>query len=208
MHATVILRWALSFAFILTGGYCLARCAGKGHRRVDRVGDLAQGGMAVVMLGMLWAWDRGDAWGLQALVFAAAGAWFTVRALAGKENGPPASPGRGLWHQGLALTAMAWMLLRMPAMPAFATADHTMVGMTRQPVAGLDPLIAGLGAYLLVAPVWWVWRWRNRLVRRPGTHVLVRTSEAVRRVGVTAMADPVCQVLMSMAMGTALLILV
>jgi hypothetical protein len=206
-EAAVILRWTLSFAFTLNGCYCLARCTGQGHRRMDRVGDLAHGGMAAVMLAMLWAWDHGDAWGVQALVFAAAGAWFIVRALAGGETKPTASPGRGLWHQGLAMTGMAWMLLRMPAMPA--TAGHVMAGMTGQHVGGLDAPTTALGAYLLIAPAWWVWRMRAAPMGSTRAAVLVCAggSGCTRRAGLVAVADPVCQALMSLAMGTALLIL-
>jgi hypothetical protein len=114
-----------------------------------------------------------------------------------------------LWHQGLAMTGMAWMLLRMPTMPASTAASHSMVGMTAQPVGGLDALSAALGAYLLVAPAWWVWRWRAAPMRvmRAGVQACADGSGSARRAGLTAVADPVCQALISVAMGTALLLL-
>jgi Domain of unknown function (DUF5134) len=224
----VLLRWALSVAFAATGGYCLVRCTGTGHRRVDRVDDLAQAVMATIMIAMLWAWDRGDPWGIQSSVFAVASGWFAVRAVAGGVRsagrlGTADGRDRGLWHQSVVMGAMVWMLLCMPPAPGGGSpaggAMPTMAGMGDRPgftVAGFDLITVAAAVYLIAAAPWWLWQWRTALspARGPATPGCTdrlgctdRPSGTGSAAGLIAAADPACQALMSVAMGAALLMM-
>src|SRR5689334_1353248 len=65
----VATRSVLTVVFLAVGGYCLLRCAlaetgPGGHRRVHLLSDVAQLGMGVGMLAMLWR-PVGDRWGVQ-----------------------------------------------------------------------------------------------------------------------------------------------
>jgi hypothetical protein len=197
MAGSFALRWTLTVAFALAGGYCAAQCAT--WLRVRRTGNaaavaanMAHSAMSVAMIAMVWwapSW-RVITWEMAG--FAVAGGWFAVRTVALGQRaigcGVRTSPDGGAIHSKLAcahyaaaMAAMVWMLAAMLGRGGMASMPRH-VGSTP---ASRAVTAAVLGGYFVVASALWL--------------VVGRRRERV--AGSTAHA------LMSAAMGTAFLTL-
>jgi hypothetical protein len=197
MAGSFALRWMLTVAFALAGGYCAAQCAT--WLRVQCNGNaaaiaanMAHSAMSVAMIAMVWwapSW-RVVTWEMAG--FAVAGGWFAVRTVALGQHaagcGARTSAGRGAIHSKLAcahyaaaMAAMVWMLAVMLTHPGMAGMP-THVGSTP---ASRAVTAAVLGGYFVIASALWL------VVGRRRERVAASTAHA----------------LMSAAMGTAFLTL-
>jgi hypothetical protein len=191
----LVLRWALTIAFVLAGGYCTAQCVSvlRARGRLDTstlVANVAHLAMSAVMVGMVWwapSW-RVVTW--EIAVFALAAGWFAVRVVAmahpvATRSQPrlphgPAHSKLGCAYQATAMAAMVWMLTAMAVRPGMAGMSH----------GGSAPATRAVTATLLAvyfaiaAAVWLASAGRRR--RMPGSSA---------------------QALMSAAMGTAIVTL-
>jgi hypothetical protein len=196
VDGSLVLRWSLTVAFALAGGYCTAQCVGalRSHGRLDTstlLANVAHLAMSAVMVGMVWwtaSW-RVVTW--EIALFAVAAGWFAVRVVAmaqpvaaGRPRAPlphgPAHSKLGCAYHATAMAAMVWMLTAMAGRPTMAGMSH----------GGSPPSTRALTATLLAvyfavaAAVWLASARRQR--RMPGSSA---------------------QALMSAAMGTAIVTL-
>jgi hypothetical protein len=193
-------RWLLTVAFLLAGGYCGVRCVRllRPGRRLDAaalVSDLTHLAMSAVMVAMVWSWTSTTAVQWEATLFGVAAGWYAVRwvALAPRRAGHPGGhPRLAYAHHALGMVAMVWMLTTMP-LPGPAARTSPMPGMGVMPAAGVPGVSARnivtaliLGTYFAVAAIGW----------------LVAARRARGGLGGTV------HVVMSAAMGAALLALI
>jgi hypothetical protein len=196
VDGSLVLRWSLTVAFALAGGYCTAQCVGvlRTRGRLDTstlLANVAHLAMSAVMVGMVWwtaSW-RVVTW--EIALFAVAAGWFAVRVVAmaqpvaaGRPRAPlphgPAHSKLGCAYYATAMAAMVWMLTAMAGRPTMAGMSH----------GGSPPSTRALTATLLAvyfavaAAVWLASARRQR--RMPGSSA---------------------QALMSAAMGTAIVTL-
>jgi hypothetical protein len=218
MVVPLAVRWSLTVVFAGAGAYCVLRCALPAtammrHRLVDRLSDLAHVAMNTSMITMLWTWWGGDRWGLQLTFFALAMGWFLVRAVDPGSRSAQAighcGPRLGMVHQGVAMAAMLWMILSMPA-PGGPGASRSAMSMGAPEMGAhhVGPLspsalpatvtTLGLAGYLAVAAIWWAGRYRAATVGPP-------TANAAMVFGIAG--DAACQALMTAAMSLTLVIL-
>ena len=196
MVGELVLRWALTVAFVLAGGYCTAQCVGvlRARGRLDTstlLANVAHLAMSAVMVGMVWwapSW-RVVTW--EIALFALAAGWFAVRVVAMAQpvaatraqprpaHGPAHSK-LGCAYQATAMAAMVWMLTAMAGRPG-------MVGMSHGRGAPATRAMAAtlLAVYFAVAAAVWLAS-AGRRRRMPGSSA---------------------QALMSAAMGTAIVTL-
>jgi hypothetical protein len=197
MAGSLALRWLLTAAFALAGGYCTAQSLTAIRARVRLDGpailaNLAHLAMSAVMIGMVWWAPSWHVVTWEMALFAVAGGWFAVRIVGLSQHAAapttPTSLMRGPVHSKLAcahhaaaMAAMVWMVTVMAARP----------GMPGMPVhTGVVPAsraltAAVLGVYFAIAAALWLVAIRRR-----------------RRVPGSA-----AHALMSAAMGTTLLTL-
>ncbi len=125
MIASQPLAWALTAAFVLTGGYALLRCSATvaGPLPADRrTAELAHLVMSVTMVVMTWSWFGTAGLAVQVVLFAIFAGYFAVRAVRGRRGSVHGCPGG--WAHALMAAAMVWMLVSMPlvmAMPVSAS---------------------------------------------------------------------------------------
>jgi hypothetical protein len=199
MAGPLVLRWFLSVAFALAGGYCTTQCVAvlRALGRADPtivLTNSAHVAMSAAMIGMIWwtpSW-RIATWEMAA--FALGGGGFAVRVVTLRQHAGshPTHRGRGhvastlarsplaCAHYGAAMVAMVWMLMTMAARPG-------MSGMPGRPGLSVSRALtaAVLAVYFAVAAAIWLvgFRYRRRASGYPA------------------------QALMSAAMGTAFLTL-
>jgi hypothetical protein len=192
----LVLRWSLTIAFVLAGGYCTAQCVGvlRARGRLDTstlLANLAHLAMSAVMVGMVWwapSW-RVVTW--EIALFAVAAGWFAVRVVAMAQrsagSGPhtsmphgPAHSKLGCAYQATAMAAMVWMLMAMAGRDGMAGMSH---GGSAPATRALTATV--LAVYFAIAAAVWLASARRRR-RMPGSSA---------------------QALMSAAMGTAIVTL-
>ena len=196
MDGSLVLRWSLTVAFALAGGYCTAQCVGvlRTRGRLDTstlLANVAHLAMSAVMVGMVWwtvSW-RVVTW--EIALFAVAAGWFAVRVVAmaqpvaaGQPRAPlphgPAHSKLGCAYHATAMAAMVWMLTAMAGRPTMAGMSH---GGSRPSTRALTATL--LAVYFAVAAAVWLASARRQR-RMPGSSA---------------------QALMSAAMGTAIVTL-
>ena len=162
------LRWSLTLAFAVATGFHGARLLRPAV--CDRVSETLHTLMGGSMIVMIWPWGAGVPAGVWAVAFTFSTGWFVTRAIR-------ATGGRvSLMYFATAAAAMVWMSATMPAghrhgpvsglseaMPAMQTPMSGMPAATDSGAAsahaGFPAWISGiLGAYLVVAALWWVAR--------------------------------------------------
>jgi len=211
---SVATRSVLTVVFLGVGGYCLLRCVlaetgPGGHRRVHLLSDVAQLGMGVGMLAMLWR-PVGDRWGVQLAFFAVGCGWFAARAL--KAVGGAARP--ELLHQAVAMAAMFWMLSRtvLDRQPGMAMAGMGMAGPAGVPRSGAVAIVTTLvlAGYLSGAALWWLRRLAGLSVLAVGQAPPSggRTGAGISGLVFGAAGNAVCQSVMAAATATVLIVTV
>jgi len=174
------LRWALTCALAVATMFHLVRVlrpARAGH--VDEVLHLFMGGS---MIAMIWPWGSGVPAGVWVTGFTLSTGWFVSRAILA--TGSRLAP----IHFAGATAAMLWMAATT------STNKSEMSAMGHSHLAAGYPawISAMLGAYLVVAALWWTVR---------GMHLRPATAMAPQG----PRWPEVCHATMSAAMGLALL---
>jgi Domain of unknown function (DUF5134) len=186
MAGSLVLRWLLTAAFALAGGYCTIQSVAswRARRRMDMsalTANVAHVSMSAAMIAMVWwalSWQV-LTWELTA--FAVAGGWFAVRIVAMSQRSVegaartatthgPAHSKLACAHHTAAMAAMVWMLTVMATHPG-------MRGMpSHAPTLPASRAFAAavLGVYFVVAAAMWlVWFRRRQRVPGSAAHALM-----------------------------------
>jgi hypothetical protein len=177
MTGPASLRWLLTVAFAVATGFHLLRSTlsiidDASVDTSDRVADLLHTLMTVGMIAMIWPWGGRFPREVQVALSLAGAAWFlrcAARTAAGADGaGRRHAGGRVEYvHFAIAMSAMAWQSLIMPA-AVRSPLSHT--SMREMSVSGSAATSAGslplysvwvsamLGAYFVVAAQWWIAR--------------------------------------------------
>jgi hypothetical protein len=165
----MIVRWALTATFTLSGTYCLLRCGhflgiGRRHQASAWATELGHLGMSGAMVAMLWSsigWDR---WSVRLAAFSTLAGWFAVCAFVGavvpaaaRSAGGASQP--ALLYETAAFASMGWMVIQMAGSSQAGSGNvMAMSTTTSRSTGGAVAITLGLAGVLIVSAVGWLWR--------------------------------------------------
>lgn len=173
MVESLLLRWVLTFLFVLTAVWCGFRVAGRAGGWRDRLSWTGHIAMCLLMIAMVWPWGMSVPAGPQIGLFAVATAWYAVLIALRVPCGHLRKSARlAHGHHAVMSAAMVWMVATMPAlMPGThgsGTGGHhhalgapasgviAMAAPESGPVGGVVLVSALLAGFLVLSSMAWI----------------------------------------------------
>ncbi|MFR9730962.1 DUF5134 domain-containing protein [Saccharopolyspora sp. MS10] len=115
MVESMLLSWALTVLFALTGGWCAHSATRPGLRWSDRLSSWSHVVMSLLMIAMAWPWGMSVPALPQVVLFGIIAMWFAaltaLRVPCAHEHG---SPRLAHAHHAVMSAVMVWMVAAMP----------------------------------------------------------------------------------------------